>query len=240
MTRARAAASAGLLACLAACAAPRPAEEATLPEYARPHGRVLSANEATAHDLVRYRPLARADFLADVPPPHLAPHRDDLGAALCAHLAPRPEMRVRLRRVGGGAGGVGYRAEALDLHAEAAMDRGCSWWNDEQTKLPPDYVLEHEQIHFALFELEARRFNRRASGERGALAGEGATSQEAVEALHAAVEAALLESLDEALRLNREFDEDTSMGFRPDRQQLWLERVERELSEHPSPTGERP
>ena len=37
-----------------------------------------------------------------------------------------------------------------------------AWWNDKIASEQPAYVLEHEQIHFAIFELEARALNARA------------------------------------------------------------------------------
>ena len=60
-------------------------------------------------------------------------------------------------------GSVFYRSGATRLRFFAQMDRNCSWWNPGEVGLPDDYILEHEQIHFALFELEARRLNESAA-----------------------------------------------------------------------------
>ena len=43
-----------------------------------------------------------------------------------------------------------------DLRFRAQMDRKCSWWNPKDLGFPQEYILEHEQIHFALCELGAR------------------------------------------------------------------------------------
>jgi hypothetical protein len=41
------------------------------------------------------------------------------------------------------------------------MSRQCSWWGSED-ELPEEQILEHQQIHFAIDEIEARRLNARA------------------------------------------------------------------------------
>ena len=55
------------------------------------------------------------------------------------------------------------RARVHNLAFTAFMDRDCSWWNPQYTGLPHEYILEHEQIHFALFEIAARRLNQQAA-----------------------------------------------------------------------------
>jgi hypothetical protein len=48
------------------------------------------------------------------------------------------------------------------------MNRDCSWWNEKAT-MDAAYVLEHEQIHFALTELGARSLSANAAQIAGEL-----------------------------------------------------------------------
>jgi hypothetical protein len=200
-----------------------------LPDYARPRGRVLSEDElgTISRDLIGYRRLTRADFRATEPPGQVAGNAERLGAATCAVITPLDTSRVEVR---GRPDGV-FEARVIGLRFRARMDRQCSWWNDAQTAQPAEYVLEHEQIHFALFELETRRMNTEADALASRLGATG-PSQQAVmatytEALRRELEIAARRVIDRSL----EFDEDTSNSHRPDRQRAWAERVSLELGE---------
>ena len=82
---------AALLALLQACAAARPGEPGALPDFATPQGQVLAMNESPKGDLIAYRPLTRADFRGSEPPPQIASHRDQVGAATCAYVLTTPD-----------------------------------------------------------------------------------------------------------------------------------------------------
>ena len=179
-------------------------------------------------DLVPYGSLARSDFQGAAPPPQFAESRDHLGAATCAYILSAPDARVELRRVQDG-DAIVYEATPVGLAFGARMDRACSWWNPTQDALPPEYVLEHEQIHFALFEIEARRLDARAGEIAEAAITLGDTPEEAAAAAQDAVEDRLREALRAVLERNAAFDDDTSFGYEPERQQEWHERVTREL-----------
>jgi len=150
-----------LSAVLAACASPQPPAEApsqgsSLPEFARPHAERMRPEDYVATDVIRYRPVTRADFRASQPPARIATNAARMGAYTCVHILPVGDPRVKVQPQPDGSlvarlGSVQFRAQ---------MDRGCSWWNDE-TRLDPRYVLEHEQIHFALAEIQARRLTGR-------------------------------------------------------------------------------
>ena len=99
-----------------------------------------------------------------------------------------------------------------------------------QSTLKTDYILEHEQIHFALFELEARRLNAEVDRLNGLLKTTDSTLQGARQGVQSRLEDVLGESLRGVLARSRAFDEATSMGYRPEQQKVWLRRVESELS----------
>jgi hypothetical protein len=145
----------------------------------------------------------------------------------CALISPFASARVQVRELPTG----GFEARVLGLGFEAWMDRECSWWNEAHAGQPPEYVLEHEQIHFALFELEARHLNGEAATIASRLGGTG-PSQQAVMATYAAALRRELEvAAKRVLERSLEFDEDTSNSYRPDRQRAWREQVSRELGE---------
>jgi hypothetical protein len=208
---------------LVACAAARGPGDSRpeLPDFALPQ--VLQPRARSAMDLIPYRELTRADFRAENPPAEFEGHAFEAGAFTCASLAPIGTALARFHSTS--VPGV-YVARFENVGFRAQMDRSCSWWNTRSVGLPSAYLLEHEQIHFALTEIEARRLTAalRAlriedSGERGL-----ALLQEQFEAL-------LGESKQRLLRTNSDFDRATSGRYAPDEQRKWLARVNRDLAE---------
>jgi hypothetical protein len=204
----------------------------TLPEYAAPKGGVVDAGKLDSTDLIGYRLLTRADFRGTHAPPEFMPVAERVGAATCGQVRTtsdteffvkwRQETPTSERR---------HWVEVKKLTFMALMDRRCSWWNEKAASRAPAYVLQHEQVHFALYELGARKLNASVQDITRNMGGDG-ESQAAVEA-HAkrALNDALQHATDDLLERNRDFDEDTSLGYRPDRQRAWLQRVTQELAE---------
>jgi hypothetical protein len=203
--------------------------QTTLPGYAQPRGRILDPSEYGT-DVINYRALSQKDFRGIEPPPDMLPYRDRLGAATCAYIVTTPQTEVLVQPIRTPDGRILYQAVPQNLGFRAQMDRSCSWWNSEQHSLKTDYVLEHEQIHFALFELEARRLNSEVDRLRRMLESTDTTLHGARQKVRTRLEGVLGESLQRVLAQSHAFDEDTSMGYRPERQKEWLRRVESELS----------
>jgi hypothetical protein len=199
---------------LAACA--------DLPDYARPQVQTGDPRAAGPIDSIRYRTVTRADFRATAPPRDIGAHAARMGAFTCGHVVAEDPIAIRIEPEG-----RGFVARAPGLVVYSEMDRGCSWWNDDlRDAQPVEYLLQHEQIHFAIFELVAREMQARGR----AITARGDT----VEAAHAAFQRALEElQQDVAKRLlerTTAFDRETSGVFRPDRQQRWYDRVRAELA----------
>ncbi len=91
-------------------------------------------------------------------------------------------------------------------------------------------MLQHEQIHFALTELAARRLDAETARRIGNLRMSGATFDAASKAIQTRIEAYLARALEAVYEENSRFDEDTSARHDPAKQQLWWERVQRELA----------
>ena len=202
----------------------------TLPEYAAPKGGVVAAADLDNTDLIGYRLLARSDFRGTKAPPEFAAVADRVGAATCGQLRPTNDtlFTINSRTTGPD---TQHWVEVKKLSFMALMDRHCSWWNDRTASRAPGYVLQHEQIHFALYELGARKLNASVESIKKAMMRQG-SSQEAVQS-HAqqALNDALVKATDDLLSRNRDFDEDTSLGYHPDRQRTWLQKVTSELAE---------
>jgi len=211
----------------------------TLPEYAAPKGSVVDVASLDSTNVIGYRQISRADFNGTKAPREFAAVADRVGAATCGQVRTTPDTQLTInwtqdspqspRR---------HWVEVKNLRFVALMNRNCSWWNDKAAAFAPDYVLQHEQIHFALYELGARRLNAALSVIKRDMVSEGPT-QEAVQS-HAqdALKDALVEATKDIVARNRDFDEDTSLGYRPDRQRDWLLRVTTELAatqKHASP-----
>jgi hypothetical protein len=203
-----------------------------LPDYAAPKGGVVEATTLDSSDVIRYRQLTRADFHGEKVPPEFAAVADRVGAATCGQVRTTPDTAFFVHSRKEPPGGE-QRAwiEVKKLAFVALMDRRCSWWNDKVAAKAPAYVLEHEQIHFALYELGARKLNASVDSIKRSMLNEGSSQREVETRARRSLNAALTEATEELIDRNRDFDHDTSLGYRPDRQRAWLKKVTAELRE---------
>jgi hypothetical protein len=218
-----------LLACSASPGA-APAQNG-LPEYAAPKGRILDSDSVDLSDVIPYRTLVMADFKGTRPPPEFASHVETLGAATCAYILTSPDTQVMTQPVRAPGGKVRYEAWLEGLRFHAQMDRKCSWWNPKNVGVPAEYVLEHEQIHFALFELETRRLNASATELEADLRVRADSPEAAVRVIEQRLTERIEGRMKDILARSRHFDEDTSMGHAPERQRRWWDLVQSELAE---------
>jgi hypothetical protein len=168
-------------------------------------------------DVVGYRLLAKEDFQAA---------RSSRvwgniahGAEICTNIVPAPDFE------GTGA----FRA---------VMQPRCSFWNETvgslgtlgglaavsvvpglPTQQPDWYVLQHEQIHFAIMEVAARRLSRRIEEIPAS-----SRSDSAIQRAHAL-------ALAHAEERHAKFDAATSGTFDPPRLGAWVRLLETEMRE---------
>ncbi len=187
----------------------------------RPSVRIDEKGARRPADGIRYRAVTREDFRAAKPPAALGADAARMGAYTCGAVLAEEPIAIRIELEGGV-----WVARAGDLVVHAEMDRSCSWWN---TKLehaqPPAYILQHEQIHFALFELAARDMQARGR----ALVARGRSPEDARDEFQRALFAMQHEAGDALLRRTTEFDRDTSGVHEPVAQQRWYDLVHAEL-----------
>lgn len=198
-------------------------------------GRVVDPATLDRSDVISYRALVRSDFQGKQPPPAFAPYVESLGAATCAQILSTPDTQLVAQPSKGPDGRVVYRTKPVHLQFHAQMDRNCSWWNPSDVGLPEDYILEHEQIHFALFELEARRLNRLIPELEQHLHATAKSPRAAIQIAQQQLNRELEARMQGILARSRAFDEDTSMGHSPEQQKVWWNRVHAELERRRRP-----
>jgi hypothetical protein len=206
---------------------------AQLPEYARP--RFHEPRDGSAHDGkgFRYRALSIEDFQAPDLPPEYDNYNHHINAHSCISIRPSETSRVRITQgvYGGHMFFVGSFPEAI---FEAVFVPACSWWNPEIPAKRRDYVLQHEQIHFAIAELAARRLTRDAREELKDYLAINTTYQAVQDELRAKLEALTRDAIEASFEEHTDFDEDTSLRYDPRAQHWWLEEVQERLAEEKS------
>ena len=193
-------------------------------------------------DVIGWRPLRRSDFLGERPPGAFGTSDVRPVAVSCAYVVATPEARIFPLPVADAEADVAFQARIEGLAFRALLSRSCSWWNPANT-VSPAYVLQHEQIHFDLFEITARRLNRDLPGLLHVMDVRGPTVDAVVDAAQRYVQTALSRALQETGALNQKFDLESSFGIQPQRQSGWRLRLDRDLKELapyyvPGPPGE--
>jgi len=216
---------------------------------ASPRPSVTAAQEPPSRqgrDPVAFRTLTVEDFRAERLDPRLAPHARGLGVAACLFIVTDPDLTVSVGSVSVGSVSVEserenerYAAVAENLAFHARLDRNCSWWS-RTSRLSRSFRLQHAQIHFAIFEIAARRHTLRLLAALETEEISAATREAAREAFQRRIDAELEDALRNALDRGMEFDEDTAGMTRQDQRQPWArqsrlirwqERVAEELEE---------
>jgi hypothetical protein len=178
--------------------------------------------------LIRYRELSQQDFKASQLPENSSPYAKKIGAVTCARISTTPDTGFVSREIRDPSGEPSVEARFERLGFMALMDRTCSWWNPNDA-LPIDYVLQHEQIHFAITELGARRLHASAPEIVDSFSGTAATHEQARAAIKAELERLIRGAMEEVSKRHRDFDEDTSGKYDPEAQAQWFETVLQEL-----------
>jgi len=203
---------------------------AQLPDYARPQIVEFENQPAYQNQGFRYRALTVDDFQAQSLPDNLVPHAQNIAAHACCRIRTTKEASYQITR--------GYLNEQIHYFGtikhvafEAVMIPACSWLNPNVAEKKLDYVLQHEQIHFALMELAARKLTRKAKLEAENLIAIQSTYKATQGEISSKIRAWVRSTSEAVLKDHTVFDEETSLYFDPEIQQQWLERVEEQLLE---------
>lgn len=209
-----------LAVCIAGCA--------RLPDYARPQFTSPEDGVAVGKSSFGYRQLTVADFWAVSLPESYAqfPHR--IQARSCISLRPTDDTMIRIAK-GSVSGKPLYVGTFATFAFQAYFNPECSWWSPDVPQKIINYVLQHEQIHFALAELTARRLNQEARDEIEQYMAMGNTQAEAQAELVEQAKRASREAMQVDIRLHTRFDEDTSLVYDSIAQQKWFDDVTNRL-----------
>ena len=202
-----------------------------------PHGRLgpllFPDPSGISGDVIPWRRLAVDDFRAELPPAELWFHGERLGAVACMFVGTLGGVPLAIRSERQSAGPVRFHVSVARLQIVSRFDRECSWWSPEATPERTPYTLEHEQIHFGLTELAARRLQRSLDEQRHLLEARATSAERAQERIRMQLEIELRGASEELRADHARFDAETSGRFDPIAQDRWRARVEKELGEPP-------
>jgi hypothetical protein len=201
---------------------------AQLPEYARPRVVDVEDRQVSLEQAFTYRTLRIDDFQAQSLPEDLVSHARKIAAHACCRIRTTNGTRYKITR-GYLNQRIHYFGSILSVDFEAVMVPDCSWLNPNIAEEKLEYVLQHEQIHFALMELAARELNREAKEEVKNFIAIQSTRKAARDEMTAKIKDMVRTANDAVLIDHTAFDEDTSLYFDPENQQRWFERVEEKL-----------
>jgi len=200
---------------------------AQLPEYARPHTMEIENKQEGLKNVITYRQLTIDDFQALELPANTEPHAGSILGHTCCGIRVAKDSKIKIvRRYLSQQ--IQYGGSIENIAFEAVMGPGCSWLNPNISGEKLAYVLEHEQIHFALMEVAARKLTREARKEEKIIAIH-LSLEDTLEEISAKINEMLRTSSQAILKKNTSFDEDTSLYFNPKGQRWWLHWVEDQL-----------
>jgi hypothetical protein len=190
---------------------------AQLPEYARPRMVEVDELQKRLATGFAYRELTPEDFRAASLSEQLAKHAERINAHAVTHVRLTADSSFKI--TSGDLYGQSYffgRIERLGFEAVMLPDQ--SWWNP---KMPPNmrgYVLQHEQIHFALTELAARQLTSDSQKWARDVLVIKPKPQEVRAELALQIKERINAAMEANLKRQAEFDDDTSLFFNPRRQ----------------------
>jgi len=203
---------------------------AQLPEYARPQFRSPGSGISGVGEGFTYRPLTIDDFRAASLPEEYDRYDHHINAHSCISIRPAPESQARITQ-GIYQGQSFFVGSIPKVSFQAVFVPGCSWWSPEVPEQRKAYVLQHEQIHFALAELSARQLTRQAREELKDYLAINNSYREVQAELAAKLASMARAAMETSFDEHTDFDEDTSLFYDPRAQREWLEDVELRLAE---------
>jgi len=202
---------------------------APLPDYARPQFYTHPDTAGAGVTGFSYRDLEIDDFKAGTLPADYQQYRNSINARSCLSIRPSRITSAQISRVHY-YGNLIYVGSFTDISFEALFIPSCSWWNHAVSEKKTDYVLQHEQIHFALAELTARKVTHELTKKMQDYTAVGGADAEVKEELMKVLLDSAHEMIASDLNVHTDFDEDTSMFFDQDEQNSWFNQIEKRLA----------
>ncbi len=180
-------------------------------------------------DVVRYRTLTRADFKSTTPPNDGKGVPVHASAALVGSVRLVPEVEWVFTSLKSGDSTM-VEATIHKLGFQAIMKPEESWWKEELDSSSTAYLLAHEQIHFAIFELEARSLNARVDEIAAQVRSVAPTIAEAQRMGEERLNAIRRASDQKLQERQNEYERETANGKLRDRQAQWSTRIQVDLA----------
>ena len=201
---------------------------AQLPDYAKPRTMQIDEIHKVIPTGFTYRQLTPEDFRATSLPENLSAHAEGINAQAATQIRVTADSNFSITRRPF-LDRIDYSGSINHIAFEAVMIPNNSWWNPKIKAAIKGYVLQHEQIHFALTELAARKLTSDARKWSSNLLIIKQTPQE----VHAEIVRQIKDMINSAMKANQKrhlkFDKDTSLFYNPSWQVWWLETVKKEL-----------
>ena len=211
---------------------------AQLPKYAKP--RTIQIDET--HKIIptgfTYRQLRPEDFRATSLPENLSMHGKSINAQSATTIRITADSNLSITRWPF-LDQINYFGRINHLAFEAVMIPDNSWWSPKIKGAMIGYVLRHEQIHFALTELAARKLTRDARKWASNLSVIKQSPQEVYSEIVQQIKGMINSAMEANQKRHLKFDEDTSLFYNPSWQAWWLEMVEKELKQTESDINRR-
>ena len=201
---------------------------ARLPEYAKP--RTIQIDEINMPAGFTYRPLKLEDFRATSLPANLSTHGESINAQSAITIRVKADSKFSIIRWPS-PDRINYLGNISRLAFEAVMIPNNSWWNPKINASRTGYVLQHEQIHFAITELAARKLTSDARKWASTYSVIKETPQQVYSEIIQQIKAKIKSAMEANRKRHLKFDEDTSLFYNPSWQLWWLETVEKELKQ---------
>lgn len=201
---------------------------ATLPDYAQPQLSIGGDGNKWS-ELIPYRDLAVTDFKATSLSGALKGHSYKLQAhtRVVVRVSEDTELSIYSTQA---FNKILYRGGVQTLLFEALMIPEESWWSPTIHPKKADYVLQHEQIHFAIMEKLTQKMNREVKEDSSRFVCYGETKQEVKAQLGQKISDYITENLTVVLAEHTAFDKETSLQYNPETQQHWYDKVAAQLS----------
>jgi len=207
---------------------------ARLPEYAQPRFHTFAGTGSAETTGFRYRELTVDDFQADSLPADYQQYHHSINARSCLSIRPTSATNAQISRVPY-YGNMLYVGNFRHVSFENVFVPSCSWWNPNVDDGKRAYVLEHEQIHFAIAELTARKVTHEVSARMMDYTAIGGTDVEVREDLMKTLMDSVHEIVASDLEIHTNFDKDTSLFYDQEKQANWLIEIEKQLKPNDRP-----
>jgi len=199
-----------------------------LPEYAKP--RTIQIDHKSIPTGFTYRQLTPKDFRATSLPENLSTHGESFNAQSSITIRMTADSNFTITRFSLW-DQINYSCSINHLAFEAIMIPDNSWWNPKINAAMTGYVLQHEQIHFALTELAARKLTSDARKWASNIVVIKQSPQEAYSEIIQQIKSMINSAMEANKKRHLKFDEDTSLFYNPSWQAWWFGRVEKELKQ---------